>query len=100
MKIPRPEYGSISNSVETDNGFIEKIKSYQNRTLIAERWNYSERYRVRSLAEADEKYDELTRRLRTDNLLIDPSIQLIGRDKLAKRGYIDIILRYTRDMLA
>lgn len=100
MKIPRPEYGSISSSVETENGTIDKVKSYQNRTLIAERWTYRERYRVRSITTADAKYDELTRRIRADRQLIDPSIQVIGRDKLAKRGYIDLILTYTRDMMA
>lgn len=100
MKIPRPDYGSIKSTVETENGVIEKVKSYHNRSLIAERWNYSERYRVRSLIAADAKYDELTQRIRADKKLIDPSIQVLGRDQLARRGYIDLILSYTRDMMA
>ena len=99
MKIPQPEYGSISSVVETDNGKIEKVKSYQNNTLIAERWNYSERFRVHSLVAADVKYDELTRRIRADKQLIDPAIQVIGRDKIRQRGYVDLILTYARDMM-
>lgn len=100
MKIPRPEYGSISSTVEIENGAIDKVKSYQNKTLIAERWHYTERFRVYSVNEIDAKYDELTLRIRSDNRLIDPSIQILGRDRLHKRGYVDIVLTYTRDMLA
>lgn len=99
MKIPRPVFGSITSIVETEKGPIEKVKSYQNNKLIAERWNYSERFRLHSLVAADAKYDELTRRIRADKQLIDPAIQVIGRDKIRQRGYVDLILTYTRDMM-
>lgn len=99
MKIPRPDYGSIRSTVETENGLIDKVKSYQNKTLIAERWHYTERFRAYSLTEINTKCDELTVRIRGDHKLIDPSIQILGRDKLQKRGYADIVLTYTRDMI-
>lgn len=100
MNIPKPEYGSITNQMATANGNVEKTRHYQNGTIVGDLWRYTERYRMKSQTEIDEKMKELTLRIKTSSNMIDPTIQILGKGRLGERSYVDIVFAYTRDMLS